>query len=305
MTEAICSITLFSATPVDSTPGIPFNFKHIYGTNRVDEGPLCHRRVWRVFTLAAPSLLATFSPYTDNTASFGFGPDGKDPYPFSVKPDRKLTLEDIMKMNRDYYEGTDFDQSSGTDAGPFGDVMRYMPTPLWQDPINGVEWDAYKKGLGYQRVISLWRTAYSTVTQSRGFLPDEIGGVSWIAQYAPHQSVFVPVYAAVPTVPSSQRIGTQYRVERLSNYWAHSVTANYLSRWYKYTIGDVREMQAKLENALFTKQPVVEAHALELLQTNADREGAIKYLEEYQENAAVGVRDAWWEFFWAMTSKYR
>ena len=30
-------------------------------------------------------------------------------------------------------------------------------------------------GVGFERPISLWRTAYSTVTQSRSDLPDAIG----------------------------------------------------------------------------------------------------------------------------------
>jgi dipeptidase len=45
--------------------------------------------------------------------SFGFGPDGKQPYPFSVKPDKLLTLQDVMRMNRDQYEGTLFDVTKG------------------------------------------------------------------------------------------------------------------------------------------------------------------------------------------------
>ena len=287
----------------DPKSGIPFNFKNIYGTNRYDESALCTRRVWRVFTLAAPSLVGSFSPYTNNIASFGFGPDGSQPYPFSVKPDRLLTVKDIMTMTRDYYEGTEFDQSSGVDAGPFGDPMRYMPTPKWEDKVNGVVWDAYKTGYGYQRVISLWRTAYATVTQSRAGLPNEIGAVTWIAQYAPHQSVFVPVYGALSKVPNSLRVGTQYKIEKSSNYWAHSVVANYLSRWYKYTIGDIRSMQNKLETDLFSRQPVVEGQAVELIRTNHD--AAIQFLEKYQEDTATYVRDSWWDFFWVMVGKYR
>ena len=98
---------------------IPFNFGWIYGNNRKSTGFACTRRVWRVFTLAAPSLLATFSPYTDGLGTFGFGPDGSLPYPFSVKPDVPLTVQDIMNMNRDQYEGSPFDLTKGADGGMF------------------------------------------------------------------------------------------------------------------------------------------------------------------------------------------
>lgn len=87
------------------------NFAKTFGTNRHAESFACTRRVWRVLTLAAPSLLPQFSPYTDGYATFGFGPDLSQPYPFSVKPDKPLTVQDIMNMNRDQYENTEFDMS--------------------------------------------------------------------------------------------------------------------------------------------------------------------------------------------------
>jgi dipeptidase len=67
-----------------------------------------------VFTLAAPSLLPIFSPFTDEMATYGYGPDGTSPYPFSVKPDKKLKITDVMAMARDQLEGTQFDLTAGT-----------------------------------------------------------------------------------------------------------------------------------------------------------------------------------------------
>lgn len=189
--------------------GKPFNFATTYGTDRHETSYGCTRRVWRVLTKAAPSLLPVFSAYTDGLQTFGFGADGSQPYPFSVKPDQPLTIQDVMNMNRDQYEGTDFDMSASLDGGPFGDTMRYPPTPALKDPENGVTYEEFEHSLGSQRAISLFRTSYSTVTQSRAHLPDVIGAVTWIAQYAPHHSSFVPVYAAASKTPSSLNTGTQ------------------------------------------------------------------------------------------------
>lgn len=129
-------------------------------------------------------------------------------------------------------------------TGPFGDPMRWPAVSKFEDQVEGVSWDAQQSGLGFQRSISLWRTgepylnrrlnhlvikvtavkfpsmpighlsiffvpAYSTVTQSRSFLPDVVGAVTWIAPYAPHHSTFVPVYASAPQTPSSLNAGTQ------------------------------------------------------------------------------------------------
>ena len=62
--------------------GIPFSFLQIYAANRHESSWACTRRIWRVFTIAAPSLLPFFSPYTDGLGTFGFGADLKAPYPF-------------------------------------------------------------------------------------------------------------------------------------------------------------------------------------------------------------------------------
>jgi dipeptidase len=64
--------------------------------------------------MAAPSLLSMLSPFTDAYASFGYGKNGKSAYPFSVKPDKPLKVEDVMAMMRDQYAGTRFDLSVGT-----------------------------------------------------------------------------------------------------------------------------------------------------------------------------------------------
>eukprot|EP01041_Mallomonas_annulata_P009869 gene9869-20534_t len=285
--------------------GKPFHFASIYGIDKLDQAPACTRRIWRIFTLAAPSLLPLFSPYTDTYGSFGYGTDGTQPYPFSVKPDKKLSVRDIMKMTRDYYEGTQFDQTTGSDSGPFGDPMRFMPMGPWEDATNGVDWKKYSQGLGYPRVISLWRTAYATVTQSRATLPDEVGAVTWVAQNNPHTSVFVPVYAAAAKTPSSLNCGTQYKLDRNSNYWTHSVVSNYLARWYRYTIEDIHLLQAKLELKMLGDQANTEASAVELMAGEKTPTATLTYLSLYQERVATSTRDVWWDFFWVMTGKYR
>ena len=60
-------------------------------------------------------------------------------------------------------------------AGPFGDPLRHYALSQNIDPVNGISDDDVSQGLGYERQIALWRTSYSTITQSRHWLPDIIG----------------------------------------------------------------------------------------------------------------------------------
>jgi dipeptidase len=104
----------------------------------------------------------------------------------------------------------------------------------------------YKTTVFPNRPISLWRTAYASIAQSRGSLPDSLGAVTWVASNAPHHSTFIPVYASVETVPTSLTNTTQYKFDRSKNYWTHSVIGNYLSRWFKWTLKDVQDFQVTI-----------------------------------------------------------
>lgn len=288
----------------------PFHFARVYGTNRHANSHACTRRVWRVLTLVAPSLLPLFSPYTDGTASFGFGLNYSSPYPFSVRPDALLTAQDVMAINSDQYEGTPFDLSKHIDAGPFGDTMRFPALLKTADPVNGITKEGFYAGISGPRPISLWRTAYSTVTQSRRSLPAAIGAVTWIAQYAPHFSSFVPVYASAPSAPSSLNTGTPYKLDKDSNWWIHCLTGNYLSRWYAYTIGDVREFQVLQQATLLAAKQSSELRAVRVLSDSTGTgtstvTAAIAVLQEFQEEASANVREAWWAFFFESVGKYR
>ena len=73
--------------------GEPFRFNYVYAPHS-RESVASRRREWRVFDLLAPSL--------------GLHPDDKD-FPFSIKPDDKVRLEDLVTVFRDYYQDTPYD----------------------------------------------------------------------------------------------------------------------------------------------------------------------------------------------------
>jgi hypothetical protein len=64
----------------------------------------------------------------------------------SVKPDKPLTAQDIMNMNRDQYEGTQFDLTNEVASGPFGDPMRWPEMSKWEDETLGVSRADMSKG---------------------------------------------------------------------------------------------------------------------------------------------------------------
>lgn len=161
----------------------PLDFVKVYAVPRA-HSPYATRRVWRVFQIAAPSIVL---------------PADTDPkalnYPFSVKVDRKLTAQDVMQMNRDHYEGTQFDLTKGLAAGPYGDPNRFDMAPV--DNLTFVD---ILQG-SYERSISLFRTSYSFVSQARAHVPDSLS-LLWFSQYAPSTSSYAPFYVASEHVPA-------------------------------------------------------------------------------------------------------
>ena len=95
---------------------------------------------WRVLSLAAPS--ANLSPFTDANA---------DDYPFSIEVDSLLSEEDLMRYQRDHYEGTQFSMTEGLAAGPYGNPSRYDGGP------NGAMTKRDMQDGEFPRAISLFR----------------------------------------------------------------------------------------------------------------------------------------------------
>ena len=191
--------------------------------NRGHLSTYVNRRVWRVFDLAAPSL--KLPAETDVWA--------RD-YPFSVPVDDKLTVKDIAAMQRDYYEGTKYDTSNNPAGGPYGNPARYD-----QSPVDGMDKTDLVAGR-FERTISLFRTSYSFVTQSRAGLPDVVGAVTWFGQFTPHATVYIPVYANVMSVPKSLSVGSLHRLDREACWWAFSAVGNYAAQWFTFTIDEIR-----------------------------------------------------------------
>lgn len=177
----------------DPASGQPFDFTLAYAVERALPA-YATRRVWRILSTAAPSL--NLPPNTD--------PFGSD-YPFSVKAERKLSLDDIAALHRDHYEGTPFDQTKGLAAGPFGNPNRYDSAARQGDLSQGEA-----ESGGFERSISIFRATQSFLTQSRSWLPEGFGAKLHWATYAPHASIYTPVWIHAEHLPAPLTTGSMY-----------------------------------------------------------------------------------------------
>jgi dipeptidase len=217
-------------------------------------------------------------------------------YPFSVKPDEKINAQDIMAINRDHYEGTEFDLTKGLEAGPFGTPNRY-PTPGSQNPEGSAGWE---------RAISLFRTNFSTVVVARKDMPSWVGGLTWFAYDAPHSSCYFPIYAGITELPESfakgMRGGSYDVFSRESAWWAFNFVSNWADLKYSYMIEDIKAVRDPLEEEFFAVQPTIEKTALDLYEQDPDL--ARRFLTTYSNSCATRVVDAYWKLASQLVGRY-
>ncbi len=244
----------------DPKSGKPFGWKRAYspaeGSATSTEGR--RARLWRFFNIAAPSL--KISPDTPNMD-----------YPFSAKPDNKISVQDVMNMTRDRAQGTQFDRVKGLRGGPFGNPNYYSTT----------------------RAISTPSVEYTTVTQCRGWLPGPIGGIIWLSFGLQDTSCYMPLYAGITDVPASFKIGDHWVLNRDSARWAFDYVDFHTQVVYNAAIEDVKKAQSEWEAKTVANIGEVDNQALERYNRSA-LEG-IRYLTGYSLTHADNVVKAWWK----------
>ena len=193
----------------DPKSGQPFRFCDAYCPATPFTRRVSDTRVWSILRRAAPS--GNFSP------DYHRSKPGAEPYPLFVKPDKKLTMADVFALLRDHYEGTEFDMTQGIDAGPFGQPRRSRPLIF---KVDGVEYC-------WERPISTQQTAFSSVSQSRAWLPDLVGGVLWFGMDDSYTTCYSPFYCCLDSVPKSFAGGSIAHFSWDSAWWVFNLAANY------------------------------------------------------------------------------
>ena len=264
-----------------------FEFCYAYADRNSLAG---RRRVWRVFDLVAPSL--NLHPNTEN-------------YPFSVKPDTLITLEKMVELFSDYYEGTDYnfikdltvtDDSGKTIISPLANpFMPYDMNKLFK--ING--------GWGWrgERTIARWYTMYATIIQCRDWLPDEIGGVVWLAWDNVATSIYTPLYCSINRLPiTCTTPGRKTGFTKNSAWWTFNRLGTLAAQRWGDMRYDVRAVWDPWQADLFANQQDIEEEALELW--NKDRDAAVEFLTKYSYRWQEKVVDRAWLLSDELWTKY-
>jgi len=273
----------------DPKSGVPFNFREVYAEPGPSGWSVAVRK-WRAYSLLAPSQ---HFPDPDERLKIK-GPYGWPyRYPFSIKPDKKVSVADLMRLYRDRLEGTKYDLTKGPLAGPFGSPHRTLGTKI---KLDG-------KMVHEGRGLDGDGTTYTQICKMRGWLPDPIGGIVWWAPGHPTASYYVPFYAGITKLPDEYTKGNKVKMEwGKSAYWAATFVYTFADVMYCHIIKDVKEKQAEIEGEAFAMIPAIDKAALEIYRS--DPEKAREFLTQWCNQFARDATKRYWDFANYLIVKY-
>ena len=263
-----------------------FSFTDAYAP--LDYGALrfCEARVWAGFR----KVNSEINKYED----YAIGDNAKNVMPLWIKPDKKVTVQDVMDLMRDHFEGTTLDMTKDIGAGPFNNPYRWRP----------LTWEVDSVAYCNERAITTQQTGFSFVAQSRSWLPNEIGGILWFGVDDASSTVYTPMYSSITEVPNAFAVGNGSMMEFSDDaaFWVFNQVSNLAYTRYNAIHPEIEKLQQELENRYVAYTSAMDLAAADLLKK--DKNLAIDMLTEYSVNQGNNTLKKWQELYTYLFTKY-
>jgi dipeptidase len=262
--------------------GKPFEFTYAYDPDS-RTSLYCRRREWRVLSLLAPSL--KLNPESEN-------------YPFSVKPDKKVGVADVLAIFRDTYGGTEYDMTRTLMAvNRKGELVK---SPVATPFMNGETLALFR--LKRERTICSPAATYLQITQSRDWLPGPIGGVVWLGYDNPATTPHLPFYIGISQMPASYMVDGRWSFNRNCAWWAFRTVSRLANFRWQDMSQDVEKVWKPIEDTAFADQAKFEEEALAVYRK--DPKKARELLTTHCQDLASRTLTAYWKLGEDLWLKY-
>lgn len=261
----------------------PFDFSGLF---------VCEARVWSFFRHFSDDMDSYYDYATGKTFVATGGKDAGTPMPLFIKPNRKVSAQDIKDCMRDQYEGTPLDITQGTDAGPWGSKLRYGGLGFQVDSVQ--YW--------YERPTATQQTGFSFVAQMRGYADPKAGGIFWFGVDDAATSVYVPIYSRINHVPEcfAEGNGDMYTFSHTSAWWIFNLVANWAYTKYSRMLPEIKAVQTALEAHFNAQIAAVDA---EVARLPGDKE-VRHYLTNFCDTQADNTMTEWQRLYIYLVTKY-
>jgi dipeptidase len=268
-----------------------FNFQEAYAPYDFSGLYVCEARVWSFFRKFSDEMDQYFDFASGKTFVETNGKYAGERMPLYIKPNHKVSTQELKNCMRDQYEGTPLDITQGPDAGPWNSKLRYGSLGFQYDSVQ--YW--------FERPIATQQTAWSFVAQMRGYESAKAGGIFWFGVDDAASTVYVPIYSTITKVPTcfAEGNGDMYTYSPTSAWWTYNIVANWAYTKYSAMMPDIKKVQAAWEDKFNSQVAAVDAQVAEM-----DKEKAVEFLTKYSCAQAEESTAAWKELGIYLLIKY-
>lgn len=186
------------------------NPRKIFGSRRDYDHIYNTPRAWYMGSYLAPVSFTWVGENADYTPE-------SDNIPWAIKPDQKVTVEDVRYLLSSHYQGTDYDPYINRDTG--------------------------KRGMYLS--IGVNHTGVTSICQIRPDLPDEIKAIEWICFGSTTFGAFLPLYTNVDVIPDYlSKVDMKPSTDNL--YWNSRLIAAMADKEFSNCIKDVEIYQSNV-----------------------------------------------------------
>jgi len=242
--------------------------------------------------------------YVLSTMAPSLGLKFSDPeLPFSVKPDKKVSPEDMFAYYRATYEGTEFDQIKNLSVEVDRKKKENGQTIYYKEVVYPVSTfmsgdmrallNKLEPGVTPRmRNIAAIQCSYSHIMQCRDWLPDEIGGVAYFSFDNPAQSPRIPVYAGSTQLPKGWDVCGQARYRKDAAIWAYRESNRIATINWDKTRHLIEPQGMYYQEQMMKECALVEKEVAKLLE-DGKKEEAAKVLNQFTQKLASATAKTW------------
>ena len=268
-----------------------FNFQEAYAPYDFSGLFVCEARVWSFFRKFSNDMDKYFDFASGKTFVETGGKFAGERMPLYIKPNHKVSAQELKDCMRDQYEGTPLDITQGPDAGPWNSKLRYGSLGFKLDSVQ--YW--------FERPIATQQTAWSFVAQMRGYESAKAGGIFWFGVDDAASTVYVPFYSSITRAPEcmAKDNGDMYTYSPTSAWWTYNIVANWAYTKYSAMMPDIKKVQAAWEDKFNSQVAAIDAQVADM---NAAQ--AAEFLTKYSCAQAQESTMAWKELGIYLFIKY-
>ena len=259
-----------------------FNFQEAYAPYDFSGLYVCEARVWSFFRKFSNDMDKYFDFASGKTFVETNGKYAGERMPLYIKPNHKVSAQELKDCMRDQYEGTPLDITQGPDAGPWNSKLRYGSLGFKLDSVQ--YW--------FARPIATQQTGWSFVAQMRGYESAKAGGILWFGVDDAASTVYVPMYSTITEVPEcfKEGNGDMYNYSPTSAWWTYYIVANWAYTKYSAMMPDIKKVQSAWEDKFNSQVEAIDAQV-----ANMDAIQAAEFLTKYSVAQAQESTQAWKE----------